>query len=289
MSIAPAIPDYVRRGIMAELYLITEAIGGVNAGAAAEEAKRLERYLAGYFMTMAKEVSRLDWEPIYAQYVAAADLPKIAAEFLGGDKWLQAPALHAAMRAAMLKVEPVIAAESKALHAAISQALADGYQAGDKYRGSRATTPTGEPAGVSNIQQKSSDWSNLHAGDLVTKMNQTSKQRVGEIVSKGIIDKAGIPGIQKALKAEFTDMSDYRAKMIAWTEMNRAYSTAQFAKLQALGITHKRWIPTDPCPICRANAQQGAILMNDAFQSGDMYPPNHPHCRCTLSGARPPK
>jgi hypothetical protein len=44
--------------------------------------------------------------------------------------------------------------------------------------------------------------------------------------------------------------------------MNRAYSLASWNRLKTLGITHKRWITTDPCPVCRANGAQGPVLIH---------------------------
>ena len=47
----------------------------------------------------------------------------------------------------------------------------------------------------------------------------------------------------------------------------------------------KAWIADgpDPCATCKANADDGAIPVGEAFESGDMEPPAHPHCECGLS------
>ena len=47
----------------------------------------------------------------------------------------------------------------------------------------------------------------------------------------------------------------------------------------------KVWIADgpDPCPVCLANAEQGAIPAGEDFQDGSDSPPAHPHCECGLS------
>ena len=38
----------------------------------------------------------------------------------------------------------------------------------------------------------------------------------------------------------------------------------------------------DACDECVANAEQGAIGLEDEFLSGDDAPPAHPNCRCDV-------
>ncbi|MGH2926694.1 MAG: hypothetical protein ACRDL8_00635, partial [Solirubrobacteraceae bacterium] len=45
----------------------------------------------------------------------------------------------------------------------------------------------------------------------------------------------------------------------------------------------KRWVALpDACPICVRNAAEGWIRTTAPFDSGDGFPPAHPHCRCSV-------
>jgi len=78
-------------------------------------------------------------------------------------------------------------------------------------------------------------------------------------------------------------MSKVRAETIARTETCDALESAFMDRAKDMGVTGKEWIVTDPCPICQANGDAGAIPLNDVFPSGDMRPPAHPNCRCALA------
>ena len=48
----------------------------------------------------------------------------------------------------------------------------------------------------------------------------------------------------------------------------------------------KIWLPgSDPCHICRKNAAQGPVALENAFSSGHMAPPGHLGCQCTISAS----
>lgn len=78
-----------------------------------------------------------------------------------------------------------------------------------------------------------------------------------------------------------------RAQMIAQTEIARAVSAATLDRFAAMGVTAKQWLiaPSKACPVCVANAAQGAIAMGAEFRSGVQAPPGHPNCRCAVSPA----
>ena len=79
-----------------------------------------------------------------------------------------------------------------------------------------------------------------------------------------------------------------RAAVIAATEVSRANSMAaleSYRAVAALGVpVRKAWLVTTACcDECATNAAQGAIDLDDAFESGDDTPPGHPNCRCSLT------
>jgi hypothetical protein len=59
-----------------------------------------------------------------------------------------------------------------------------------------------------NVQQQALKWATFHAGDLIRGRDQTSKNRIGELVAKAINEKLSVPGLQKALLGEFQDMAE---------------------------------------------------------------------------------
>jgi SPP1 gp7 family putative phage head morphogenesis protein len=83
--------------------------------------------------------------------------------------------------------------------------------------------------------------------------------------------------------------SKARAELIARTEVSLANNQGKLTSYKAArdsGISLKKeWSPdADPCPICQDNADQGAIDVDDDFDSGDDSPPAHPSCECTIVG-----
>lgn len=124
---------------------------------------------------------------------------------------------------------------------------------------------------------------------LITGLDQTSLDAIGDAVSTGISDRLGVPGTAKLIKNAVDGMSSYRAEMIASTEMNDAMSQAFLKKLVRNAIEYKQWIlGPNACEICEQNAEESPIPIDEDFPSGDDAPPAHPNCVCALAGARAP-
>ena len=132
--------------------------------------------------------------------------------------------------------------------------------------------------------QQAVDYAGKHGAKLVTQMNEETKRRLAQVVSDGIKNKRGIPGLQRDIRKSFTDMSRTRANMIARTETNDALSQAFQDKCKDMGI-EAREVNTgaNPCPLCLDNAGAGVVPWTQAFPSGDMRTPFHPNCACSLS------
>jgi hypothetical protein len=114
----------------------------------------------------------------------------------------------------------------------------------------------------------------------------TSANRLAQIVSDGIKNKRGIPGLTRDIRREFPDMSKSQSELIARTETAYSLEAAFIERSKAMGIEYKEWVCVpDSCAICRANAV-GAIPMNQVFPGGVMHPPQHDGCRCALAPAR---
>jgi len=122
-------------------------------------------------------------------------------------------------------------------------------------------------------------------------MNEETKRRLAHTIGEGIKNKRGIPGLARDIKKEFGDMTRYRSQLIARTETSNALSQASLDRMQDMDIEGKEWVwpGTSDCDICRDNEAAGIIPVDQAFPSGDMAPPAHPNCECSLAPARLPK
>ena len=123
------------------------------------------------------------------------------------------------------------------------------------------------------------------AGLLITDIDEVTRKRIAEIIAQGLENQDGIDGIRRSL-VEFTDLDEARAELIARTEANRAMSEGAFRANEAIGATEKEWITVGDKDvddvICIPNEDEGKIPIRDSFQSGDLFTPGHPDCRCSV-------
>lgn len=134
--------------------------------------------------------------------------------------------------------------------------------------------------------QQAIDWADKYCATLVTNMNEETKAQLAKVISDGIKDKRGIPGLSRDIRKALADMSKYRSQMIARTETANALSQASLDSMKDMGIEGKEWVTGgNPCEICSGNEADGVIPVSQAFSSGDMAPPAHPNCECALAPA----
>lgn len=131
--------------------------------------------------------------------------------------------------------------------------------------------------------QQAMQYAEKHTAQLIKGLNEETRDRVRGVIENAIREKRGIDGLARDLRNQFNNMSKVRSKVIARTETCDALENAFMDRAKDLGVTHKEWIVTDPCPICEENGNAGAIPLNEPFPSGDMRPPAHPNCRCALA------
>lgn len=133
-------------------------------------------------------------------------------------------------------------------------------------------------------------WASVHAGELVSGINDTTQELIADAVEQGIEDSLGVNGTARLIRSTLEDMTVVRSQMIASTEMNAAFSEATMRKLDRLGVEYKQWItsPGNVCDECSENEDASPIPLDDDFPSGDPAPPAHPNCRCAVTGARAP-
>lgn len=129
----------------------------------------------------------------------------------------------------------------------------------------------------------------------VSGIDDTTRNRIREILDKGTADKLSYSAIAQNIRDEFSAFATPapqqhirdRAELVAVTEIRDAHEYSQSLVRQKLKnqgwIIEKAWGISDDeqtCDICKANADAGWISDNDVFPSGDLYPSAHPGCRC---------
>lgn len=127
-------------------------------------------------------------------------------------------------------------------------------------------------------------YAQQRSAQLVTGMQQETKRRLAQVISDGIKNKRGIPGLSRDIRAMFEDMSRSRAETIARFETSDSLQQAFIDRGRDLGVTGKEWIEIAPeDQDCLGNAAAGVVKFEDPFPSGHQRPPAHPRCVCALA------
>lgn len=128
-------------------------------------------------------------------------------------------------------------------------------------------------------------------GKLITNPNpkwaitETTREAIRKEIKKVLDGEMPATELKASIKANYA-FSEARSKMIAITETNTAWNQGNLSAWKASGVvegkrsilgTNEKHGEDDI-----ANAAQGAIPINQEFQSGHMGPSYHPNCRCTL-------
>lgn len=99
---------------------------------------------------------------------------------------------------------------------------------------------------------------------------------LGEAVALGLSARSAAKLIRQQVG------SPSRALSIAITESNRAMNFAAMERYEAAGVAQWRWLTFDPCDKCAQNENQ-VVAIGAPYPSGDVRPPAHPYCRCTVA------
>lgn len=120
------------------------------------------------------------------------------------------------------------------------------------------------------------------------RIDETTRAMIRKIVADGLEENIGNEEIAANIESAAA-FSAERAALIAHTEIAIVNSMASLMSYKGarddLGLNIKKeWLlGENPCDICIANNDQGAIDLDEAFQSGDDAPPAHPNCECAVS------
>ena len=190
-------------------------------------------------------------------------------------------------------LDPLLATFDDAIIAEINGQLAEIYISGQAEMVSWGKTKAGIPIAYEGPPvQKAIQWAEKHGAKLVTQMNEETKRRLAKVVSDGIKNKRGVPGLSRDLRKTFADMSKFRSQLIARTETASALSQSSLDTMKDMDIDGKEWVTAGDDRVseeCQMNESEGVIPVGQTFSGGVMAPPQHPDCRCTVAPARLPK
>lgn len=169
---------------------------------------------------------------------------------------------------------PVTAAEQEMFSSAIRQAVVSGDA------GVSALLSSGPGDTESFVSEYLKDGGFTR---LTGQIDKTTVDRIASAVADAYGSGATFDQTVSAIKSEFSDMTNYRAKMIAQTELNDAFGQSILHFGRGAGADTKWWeTDLNPCPICIENALAGPIPIEDDFPSGDDASPAHPSCLCSI-------
>jgi SPP1 gp7 family putative phage head morphogenesis protein len=117
------------------------------------------------------------------------------------------------------------------------------------------------------------------AGLTIKEISKTSLDRIGTRLADGVRQGLSVDKIAASIADDIADPA--RALSIAMTETTRATMLAAVDRYKEANIRQMQWSGMDPCEVCARN--DGEIVnIGDPFPSGDLEPPAHPNCLCSL-------
>lgn len=179
-----------------------------------------------------------------------------------------------AARAALQDMRKEEKALTKAddLDANVSTIDWDTWQPGD----SASAMLLDPPQAFQNLVQRS--------GNLISGLDKTGYDQIGTALADAI--RTGMPPGKAAKLIQDAVGSPARALTIAVTENSRVMNAAAMQRYRDAGIQQVKWMAVTavggaPCEKCAQNIGQ-VVELGASFNSGQMQPPAHPHCRCNL-------
>lgn len=134
------------------------------------------------------------------------------------------------------------------------------------------------------VQEEVLQWAREYSGALITKVTDDVREKVREIVVDGLVNGDPWNEVQKRIMEK--GFPEYRAEMIARTEVIRAFTQGAVAGYKASGVVvGLRWLDGQPgaCRLCSALDGKVVKIGEGFYAGGDGLPPRHPNCRCAVA------
>lgn len=134
------------------------------------------------------------------------------------------------------------------------------------------------------VNEDAKRWAQEYAYSEISGITATTcnvlRQKVGDWVA------SGEPLQQLMRDRKLVQMfGPVRARMIAVTEVTRAYAEANQMVFQQIGVPKRRWNTANDelvCPTC-APLNGVVVGITEPFPGGISLPPAHPNCRCWIT------
>ena len=198
------------------------------------------------------------------------------------------------------RIQPILARYQKKIEKAITSGEATDAILREMFEEMRAalapeiaTITTGRMMGLMDeigigadlavISQEALQHTQNYTYELVTRLTDTTR----ELVQQSLTTYTGTPGMTRGDLVKLLEpaFGEYRANMIAVTEVTRAYSAAtnQYQRMAAdYGVEMRRiWLTLRDslvCPICGPLHGMPESVWQIQYPDG---PPSHPNCRCS--------
>lgn len=128
------------------------------------------------------------------------------------------------------------------------------------------------------------EWAQRYVGELIRGINAVTRRRIQAEVAQFVETGESVLALARRLVG-IGPFSDDRARMIAVTEVTRAYAEGNMTAWRETGvIERRRWNTANDelvCPIC--GPRHNMVVGLDEDFDGLEGPPAHPRCRCWLT------
>lgn len=133
------------------------------------------------------------------------------------------------------------------------------------------------------IEKQARTWAAKYTTQLVDDITNTTRDAVHSVIKDAqALSNFDLSQVESRLDALY---SEARAASVAVTETTSAFSNGALFAFAALDVEQVIWQTEEDDAVddvCIENAAAGAVVLGDAFPSGDTEPPAHPNCRCWL-------
>lgn len=180
---------------------------------------------------------------------------------------------------------------SLAKFADIEKVLSDALAQVAKDAGAGALADADVSISIDLVNERAVDWAAQRAAELIKtdasggELIESTRMMLRATIEQAVEEGWSNEQLAKGLR-EMYGFSKTRAMTIARTEIAMASVNGSMLKWIASGfVTKKLWLLSNSegvCTICQGNTGEAVPLLGK-FPSGDMSPPAHPNCRCSVA------
>jgi len=125
----------------------------------------------------------------------------------------------------------------------------------------------------------------LQAAKFSTDVANSTIVNLRATLNDGLLKGEQLWDLQERTRQYYDRTKQWRAELAAHYETGTAFSRGYMQTGREAGVKEKRWVTVGDGrveAVCRRNAAQGAIPIDQLFASGDRTPLAHPRCRCHI-------